>query len=116
VPRTVEWLEARRRFAADVLADDGAKYDQAGDKKSVEKARRRREFGCDVGRRIEVNLHCRHPARDVGVDRGGTGGASGCAEEWRWLPTNWASHNVVSVGSLGIVSAVLAGDTGIRKE
>ena len=34
--------------------------------------------------------------------------------EWLWLPTNRASHNVVSVGSFRIVSAVLAGETRIK--
>jgi len=32
------------------------------------------------------------------------------------LPTNWASYIVVPVGSLGIISAALAGDTEIKKE
>jgi hypothetical protein len=36
--------------------------------------------------------------------------------ECQWFPTNWASHNVVSIGSLGIISAALAGDTKIKKE
>jgi hypothetical protein len=44
----VEWLELRRRFAADVLADDRAKFDDSGDQKYVEKARRRGKIGWDM--------------------------------------------------------------------
>lgn len=57
----VEWLELRRRFAADVLADDRAKFDDSGDQKYVEKARRRAKIGWDMGRRIEVIPHYRRP-------------------------------------------------------
>ena len=45
----------------DVLADDRAKYDQNGDQKFVEKARRRGKVGWDVGRHIEVIPHFRRP-------------------------------------------------------
>ena len=48
-------------ISPDVLADDRAKYDQTGDQRHVEKARRRGKFGWDVGRRIEVMPHYRRP-------------------------------------------------------
>lgn len=48
-------------ISPDVLADDRAEYDQTGEQKYVEKARRRGKFGWDVGRRIEVIPHYRRP-------------------------------------------------------
>ena len=48
-------------ISPDVLADDRAKFDQTGDRRYVEKARRRGKFGWDVGRRIEVMPHYRRP-------------------------------------------------------
>ena len=48
-------------ISPEVLADDRAKYEQTGDQKFVEKARRRGKFGWDVGRHIEVIPHYRRP-------------------------------------------------------
>jgi hypothetical protein len=48
-------------IAPDVLADDRVKFDETGDQKHVEKARRRGKVGWDVGRRIEVIPHYRRP-------------------------------------------------------
>ena len=45
----------------DVLADDRAKFEQTGDQKYVEKAKRRGKFGWEVGRHIEVIPHYRRP-------------------------------------------------------
>ena len=48
-------------ISPDVLADDRVKFDETGDQKYVEKARRRGKVGWDVGRRIEVIPHYRRP-------------------------------------------------------
>jgi hypothetical protein len=48
-------------MAADVLADDRAKFHETGDQKFVEKARRRGKVGWDVGRKIEVIPHYPRP-------------------------------------------------------
>lgn len=48
-------------ISPDVLADDRAKFDETGDQKYVEKARRRGKIGWDVGRQIEVIPHFRRP-------------------------------------------------------
>ena len=43
------------------LADDRAKFEQTGDQRYVDKARRRGKVGWDVGRRLEVIPHYRRP-------------------------------------------------------
>lgn len=48
-------------ISPDVLADDRAKFDETGDQRYVEKARRRGKVGWGVGRRIEVIPHYRRP-------------------------------------------------------
>jgi hypothetical protein len=48
-------------ISADVLADDRVKYDQTGDGKYIDKARRRGKVGWDVGRHIEMIPHYRRP-------------------------------------------------------
>jgi hypothetical protein len=48
-------------ISPDVLADDRDKYEQSGDQKFVDKARRRGKIGWDVGRQIEVAPHYRRP-------------------------------------------------------
>ncbi len=48
-------------ISPDVLADDRAKYEQTGDQRYVEKARRRGKVGWDVGRQLEVIPHYRRP-------------------------------------------------------
>ncbi len=48
-------------ISPDVLADDRAKFEQSGDQKYVEKAKRRGKVGWDVGRQIEVIPHYRRP-------------------------------------------------------
>jgi len=48
-------------ISPDVLADDRAKFEQTGDQKYVEKAKRRGKVGWDVGRQIEVIPHYRRP-------------------------------------------------------
>jgi hypothetical protein len=45
----------------DVLADDRDKYEASGDRKYVEKARRRGKLGWNVGAKIEVMPHYRRP-------------------------------------------------------
>ncbi|MCK9459548.1 MAG: hypothetical protein M0R80_07910 [Proteobacteria bacterium] len=45
----------------DVLADDFLKFENTGDWKYVEKARRRHKYGWNVGKHIEVNPHWRRP-------------------------------------------------------
>lgn len=51
----------REIISPDVLADDRTKFDETGDQKYVEKARRRGKIGWDVGRHIEVIPHYRRP-------------------------------------------------------
>jgi hypothetical protein len=48
-------------ISPEVLADGRAKFDQTGDQKYVEKARRQGKCGWDVGRQIEVIPHYRRP-------------------------------------------------------
>jgi hypothetical protein len=43
------------------LAGDRAKFEQTGDRRYVDKARRRGKVGWDVGRRLEVIPHYRRP-------------------------------------------------------
>ncbi len=45
----------------DVLADDRRKYEESGDRKYVDRARRRGKLGWNVGERIEVMPHYRRP-------------------------------------------------------
>ena len=48
-------------ISPDVLADDRGKFEETGDQKYVDKARRRGKVGWDVGRQIEVAPHYRRP-------------------------------------------------------
>jgi len=43
------------------LADDRLKYEESGDEKYIDRARRRGKVGWDVGRQIEVIPHYRRP-------------------------------------------------------
>jgi hypothetical protein len=48
-------------ISPDVLAEDRLKYEESGDEKYIDKARRRGKVGWDVGRQIEVIPHYRRP-------------------------------------------------------
>jgi hypothetical protein len=48
-------------ISPDVLADDRGKFEQTGDPKYIDKARRRGKVGWDVGRQVEVMPHYRRP-------------------------------------------------------
>jgi hypothetical protein len=48
-------------ISPDVLADDRLKFEESGDEKYIDRARRRGKVGWDVGKHIEVIPHYRRP-------------------------------------------------------